>query len=437
MNPMIRPLALVTFATFALFACTEKPNTAGVQDFPNTLQASASEALFDLPTSVQASEPSLQIASNTSLAKVLAVINDDADRRNAFGVYLAVPAYIHLAEKAKQSVQKLIRDFARKDIPAHWEGDVDSLYVKTLQVDSVILGKPALFLLVSGTQDGNLRFRLAFFRTDSATYLGSFFMFDPTDSVRIRVDFDGVSDSNRQTMTLLVKSAVSKLAKPGDPSILRVHAIKRKDSGRILTSGASYHPTFQDSFWGPGPKVYGFQTVSDPTTDQSLMRVAFADADSMDADFFTKHSVDRGVLSRATIQLRKTMMDSTGWTKLIYFCLDSGLSATEAFSEAHVLNLLNYVPSRTAAEFTEADLEAYLDLNQAEIIAGKPGFQNMRALYYLIKVKPPIFLARNATILGSGDLGAPAGFALPATAIRDEGVADEAPIGFANTEVEP
>ena len=424
----------VSVATF--LACTDNPSKqqAGVQDFPNTLQASAREALFDLPSSVQAAQPSVQADSGVvALAKTLA-LTLDAQEREAFGPYLAVPVYIHIAETAKQSVQQFIEDLATKNLPPHWQGKVDSLDITTLLVDSTIEGRAATYCSVKAERNGDLRLRLTFFRTDSAQYQGSFYLSEPAkDSSRIRVRFNSIGTGGESRMSVMFQRSPLNMEKVNDPTLLRVQAIKRAN-GRMVITGASYHPAFVDSFWGNGPKVYGFQAVSDPSLDRSVLRIAFADADSVDSTFYTSHSLDKGVLHHATLSLRKTMHDSTSWTKVIYFCLDSGLSIQEAMA-THFRELYAYVPTRTADDFRDADLERYLDLNQADILARKPGTEGLRGLYLMIKIKPPIFLARNATIVGAGLAGLPTGFPLPATAIEDESVDNQAPIGLADSVV--
>lgn len=423
------------------FACSDKPNQqTGVQDFPNTLQASSREAVFDLPSSLQSETPDIQAgATPASLAKfsVTDSIERDPDLIDAFKVYLAVPAYIHLAEEAKLAVQAFILDLSKNELPPHWEGKVDGLDVKTLYTDTTIDGHSGIFCSLEGSRKDTMIIALRFFRNDSNQYRGRFFLHEPANHhSRIRVDFNNIATAGEQRMTVTFRRDSTDLEKTGDPALIRVHAIKRP-SGRIVVTGSSYHPTYADDFWGNAPKIYGFQAVSHPEKNRTVMRVAFADADSVGSDFYTYHSVDQGVLRQVTKKMQQNMRDSTDWNKLIYFSLDSGLAAREIFTEAHIPDYLAYEPTRTPDDFTEEDLEQFLDLNRESILGRKDGLGNLRGLYFLVKIQQPIFLANDARVVGTGPDGAPAEFPLPATAITDEGLEGENPAGFQENPVEP
>ena len=425
-----------TLVALAILAACSPKKQAGVQDFPNTLQASTQAALFDLPTSAQAATPTVQAnVGAASLAKIVATTTN-ADLGKAYDAYLVVPVYIHIANEAKKSLQALIAKLASENLPAHWQGQVDSLYVKTLQVDSTLDGKAATYFSLVGTRNDTIRIELAFFRTDSTSLRGRFFLSDPSNhNARIRIDYNSIGTSGDQDMTVLFKRDSTGLDKVSDPTLIRLHAIKHT-TGRIVITGASYHPTFADSFWGNGPKVYGFQVVSSDTANQSVLHVAFANADSVGANFYTDHALNLGVLKMTTLKLRQNMRDSASWLKAINFCLDSSLSIKEALTAPHSKNLYFYTTTKTPDDFTEADLERYLDLNKSEILSGAGSLTSMRGLYYLIKIKQPLYLQANATLVGWGDT-IPAGFTLPATAITDEGIADEIPASLATMDAIP
>jgi len=416
-----------------LTACGNQKN-AGVQDFPNTLQASASTALFDLPTSVAEASPTVDTGSAV-LSKVSATLQ--ADRNSALSAYLAVPIYVDLAEKSKKAVQEFIVKLSKQDLPEAWEGDVDSLHIITLLVDSTVDGESARFLSLKATQAGVLRLRLEFFQNDSEQYRGYFFYTDPSNhNARSKVVFNSIQTGGDVNMTLFLKLDTSSLAQPNDPTFVRVHA-KKKANGRIVITGASYHPTFQDSFWGNGPRVYGFKSVSVANVDRTVLRVAFAPADSIDSTFFNYYALDQSVLRQSTESLRHRMRDSADMNRLIYFCVDSNLSIVQAVSIAHLANLAAYTPTRTPDDFTSADLDEFLDLNAADILAGVGTLGDLRALYFLVKIHQPLFLSAYAHLLGAGEANLPAGFPLAATAIDDEGIADELPVGLDTLSIDP
>lgn len=436
----MKPSLYILAISLALFACSDKPSEqSGVQDFPNTLQASSREALFDLPTSLQSESSGLLEGSSTYALARVAVgdsIETDADKIEAFKPYLAVPLYIHLAEEAKIAVQNFILDMSKNELPPKWEGKVDSLYVKTLLRDTTLNGKSGIFCSLKGLRNDTTIISLQFFRSDSNLYRGHFYLYNPADhQAQVRVEFDGVTKPGEQSMTVLLKRDSLNLEDQNDLTMIRIHAIK-KASGRIVVTGSSYHPLYTDEFWGDSPKIYAFQAVSHPEKNRTLMRVAFGDADSLGPDFFVKHSVDQGVLRQVTKSMQQNMRDSASWNKLIYFSLDSGLAARDIFVAPHYAEYLAYEPTRTPDDFTSADLEAFLDLNRESILNKRDNMENLRALYFLVKIKQPIFLANDARIVGSGPDGAPKDFPLPATALTDEDLDNQSPEAFSTEPLE-
>lgn len=432
--------ALATLPLWLLIlACSDKPNqNAGVQDFPNTIQASANEALLDLPSSLQNEEASLQAEANTpALAKQSAALTEaDPELREAFAAYLAVPVYIHLADAAKQAVQKFIIDLSKQDLPPEWEGRVDSLDVKTSYHDTTINSQKAVFCSLSGKMKGVTIISLQFIRTDSAQYRGRFYLHNPQDhNAKIRVDFNNIASNGEHHMTVTFQRDTINLDKANDPTVIRIHAIKRTN-GRLVVTGASYHPTFSDEFWGNKPMVYGFQAVTQPSKDRTVLRVAFAERDSVDSTFFNYHALDKSILRKVTAQMRNNLRDSTGWLKLINFSIDSNYAANTIFTQ-HFAEYRDYTTDKTPEDFTEADLLEYLELNKKSILNRTDDMGGLRGLYLLVHIKQPIFLLSNATIAGSGPTGAPTGFPLPATAITDEGIENENLAGFESEEIAP
>jgi hypothetical protein len=433
------PILPITIALF-LFACSDKTGEqTGVQDFPNTLQASTQTALFDLPSSLQDSAPQVQVQTATAPLARIAAGSDpetDQDKIDAFKPYLAVPAYIHLAEEAKRTVQSFIHDLSKQELPPDWEGQVDSLYIKTRVIDTTIGDIACQYYKLVGTRNDTTIISLKFLRSDSGQYRGHFFLYNVADHhIRIRVDFDGIKTGGEQRMTVNLRRDSIALPDQNDPTIIRVRAIKRTN-GKIVVTGSSYHPTFADEFWGESPKIYGFQAVSHPEKDRTVLRVAFADADSVDDHFFTKYSLDQAILNRVTAALRQDMKDSSTKAKLIFFCLDSNIAANKVFTAEYYSSFINYTPTRTPDDFTPADLEKFLDLNRESILNRQDDMGGLRGLYFLVKIKQPLFLIDGARIVGAGPDGAPAGFPLSPTSITDEGLEGESPAGFQNDPIE-
>jgi len=400
-----------------VLGCSEDPRQSGVQDFPNTLQTSANTALFDLPTSIAAEQP--EVAMPVDGLGRIAATTLDSDLKEAFGAYLAVPIFIRLAEDAKEEVRKLVIEFSKLDLPAEWEGVVDdSLYAITRTRDTVVEGKTMRWYALWATQKGELRLSLRFLRDSSDRYRGVFYMANPEDyHARVRVEFDQIRNDG-QLLRVDYQRDSSGLEKQSDPTLIRIRALQRS-AERMVVSGYSYHPAYNDEFWGKGARIYGFRSVTASASDKSLLRVGFARVDSLDGDFFETHSLDKEVLARSTESFRQTMIDSAGMDKLVYFSLDSNLTANEVLND-RLLQLIAYVPTRTPQDFTSADLMKFLALNRADILDGSSKLAGLRGLYLLVHIQQPLFLNAQATVVAAGDSIAPADFPLEPTVMDEE-----------------
>lgn len=415
-----------------LMACSEDPRQSGVQDFPNTLQTSANSALFDLPTSIAAEQPEVALPVE-GLAR-MAATTLDADLKEAFGAYLAVPIFIRLAENAKEEVRKLVIEYSKLDLPEHWEGEVeDSLYAITRTKDTVVDGKTMRWYALWTTQNGELRLSLRFLRDDTDRYRGVFYMANPEDfHARVRVEFDQIR-SDGQLLRVDYQRDSSGLEKKNDPTLIRIRALQRNEN-RMVVSGYSYHPAYEDEFWGKGARIYGFRSVTASATDKSLLRVGFARVDSLDGEFFVDHSLDQEVLARSTESFRQTMIDSAGMDKLVYFSLDSNLTANEVLNN-RLLQLIAYVPTRTPQDFTSADLLKFLELNRADILNGNSKLAGLRGLYLLVHIKQPLFLNAQATVVAAGDSAAPVDFPLAPVVMDEEDYGDDAAEDLADWQI--
>jgi len=414
-----------------LCACATKESTsgdqAGVQDFPNTLKLATNAALFDLPSSIASDSSTLASDQATpALARMVATTLAE-DRTQAYAAYMAVPVYILIAEQAKQNVQSMIEKLSQQKIPAPWSGKMDSLDVSTDAFDTILDGVPVHFLKLQGSKDGILRIKIRLFSSDSGTYRGSIFMSEPGNHAsKARVDFNSIADNGNQSMVVSFQRDSIGLAKSGDPTRVRIKAVKRA-SGRIVLTGASYHPMFEDYFWGNGPKIYAFKAITDPVKNHAVLRVAFGNAANADSNFLAEHAVEKGILSLVTERLRTNLRDSAGWLTLVNFCLDSNLAARDALSAKYWVSIKAYQSTRTADDFTSADLERYLELNRDAIFENDPSVAGLRGLYLLLAVKPPVYLSARATIVGAGLDAAPDGFGISAATLDEDTLSLESP----------
>ncbi|HSQ41400.1 MAG TPA: hypothetical protein VLM37_03880 [Fibrobacteraceae bacterium] len=396
-------------------SCGDNPQESGIQDFPNTLETSAN-ALFALPSSLQDSEPSVSLEDSTLLSRIsVAVSTVDTDFQKAIAPYLLVPQYIHTAEALKSEVKSLMYSWAGKNLPdSSWSGSVDGYDVISTAFDSTLDDAAATYYSLSLSLNEDELLQVIFLQNDSGLIQGSFTYFNPEDSVHVSLELDETKDDGDE-MSLVVRQAESMLADSNSPSVTRIFARRMTASGQIRVMGSSYLPTFQDSFWGDGAKIYAFGAISDTVEDQAVLRIAFADADSIDNNAFSRHQLHQTALQRCVVAFREAIADSTTMLKLIYFSLDSGLSLEEALDSSHLASLETFgdTLTRTAKDFDSDDLEAFFELNASAILDGHSWAKSLRVLYFLVHIESPLYLTHNATVVGFGK-EAPTGFSLSA-----------------------
>jgi hypothetical protein len=416
-------LSLIAPVALMLLACSE--TTAPVADglMGSKSLDGVTSSIFDIPSSMSASNPSVGLTSQTAtLAKAVAA-GPSAEEVIGLEAYKAVPLYINIAETVKDSVKAMMERLSASDLPDSYNGMWGEYQVKLWSKDSLGGSDEGKAFWLTMKKDGNVVLHLQYLRNARSQYKGAcYFKSEKQDSVAFLLRFNNYNETLLgKRMTLWVTIPESHLENAGDPSILRVRAVQTP-SGKIAVSGVSYHPTFKgDNFWKEGPKVYGFQAVSNPEKNQSVLRVAFADADEVGADFYTAHSLDKAVADRAATILRDSMQSNAAMASLIFYSMDSNkvlanLDTLETYAA------LTYQYTHNISDFDATQLETYLDINAQGIKSGTD--LGTKVLYFHVKVKQPIFFSENATLVGYNDQVAP-GFSVTAETLATEVVTPE------------
>jgi len=427
-------IALILPATLLLGACSQN-NVTGSQTSSTASLKGVTAGMFDLPSSVANSNPSIQVASTTSLAKAAETTATDTNLDSqGLEAYKLVPVYIHIADAVKDSVRVLIEKFTAMNPPDSFSGVWNGYDVRLASRDTTVLGESLKFFWLTMKKDSVVVLHLQYARNGREQYRGScYYHTETTDSTAFLLRFNNFNEGLLGArMVLWITKPKTQLNSTDDPNVIRVRAV-RTPAGRILVSGVSLHPTFAgDGFWTTGPKVYGYQAVSNPIKDETVLRVAFANQADVGADFFTKYSLDKSVAARAAEILKDTMANNSALASLVFFSIDKNESL-DTISGANALTAMTYTsPTHTVASFSAANLETYLTINTSNILAGND--VGMKHLLFLVKVKQPIFLSQNATIVGYAEK-TPAGFSLDSSSITSEKVSAENAISLQDSTV--
>lgn len=358
-------------------------------------------SMFDLPSSISDDAPAVAVEGQKSALAKSGVAVSNTTEEASLGFYKVVPVYTHFAMAIKDSVRALIEKLAVEDLPESYNGPWGDYQVTLVSKDSTgPTDEGKVFFLTLKKEDKTV-LHLQYRKNSRDQYRGAcYFKSEGLDSTAVLLRFNTFNEGTLgKRMTLWITRPESQLEKVGDPSVFRFRAVSTPN-GRVVVSGASYHPTFDgDDFWLEGSKVYGFRAISNADKNQAVLRVAFADADSVDEDFFTKRALDKSVVDRATVIWKKAMVENDTIARAVLYSLEKKVTLKEILaSPAHILAVWAFKSDRNIEDFTSADMEAYMDLNGADIMAGND--EGMKILYFHVKVKQPIFLKADATIVG-------------------------------------
>lgn len=400
MNSM-KWISLIVPAALLIASCSENTakNNAEMKEGSVMLRGVTS-SMFDMPSSISNESATVDVAGqNSNLAKAVAVAAGEEE--DALGFYKAVPATIYFADAIKDSVRLLIEKFAATDLPESYEGTWDDYAVKLVSLDSLGSEEEGELFRLTMSKNGEIVMNLQYRKNNRDQYRGScYFKSQDADSTKLLLRFNTFNEGTLgKRMTIWITRPASTVEEQNDATAFRFRAVQTP-AGRIVLSGMSYHPDFDgDDFWLDGAKIYGFRTVSDVEKDHAILRVAFADAADVGANFFVEHSLDKAVLSRATEIWKAEMLKNDTIAKAVTYSLEKEIPLSQIItSPVLVLAVWAYEPKKTVEEFTEVEMEAYLGVNAVDILAGED--EGMKLLYFHAKVKQPIYLSRGAKIVG-------------------------------------
>jgi hypothetical protein len=414
---ILAPLALasVLSLTGCLGDSSERDADAGSVEL-----AAAGSALFELPSALQAVDPSVE---SGALAKTSVLA--DSVAAEAMEPYRLVPGFVYVAESAKEGVKSLIADLAAQEWPDEWEGtNEDGYLIRTLGKDTALDGESDLrFRSLSMSKDGENVLYLSYFKNARGQFSGTFvWRSEAGDSTRVLVRFNG---RNAQTlgerMVVMVRRGVSSLENVNAPSVVRVVAVRKE--ARVALSALTYHPTWQDAdggaFWGEGPKVFGVRAVANTEKDVALLKVAFADTLVKPGTLFQDYLLDDVTRSRAAVRMRALMTENDTLNKLVWWSLKRGksLHAAEA-NVADGLDFLAFTTAKVPADLTEDDACQAMRNSKADILSGSD--QELKGLYWSMTLEQPILLGSGARIVGAGSVAAD--FGLDEAELTDDSV---------------
>lgn len=411
-------------------AANNDPTTAGSVELKQV-----TSAIFDLPSSMAASDPQVQITAQTgttSLAKVAAADTFSSAETIGLDAYKLIPVYVSIAEAVKDSVRSLITNLSSQELPSTFDGMWGDYQVKLVTKDSLFADESGLAVHLVMKKNDSTVLRLNYVRNARSQFRGScYFKSELKDSTSFLLRFSNVNEGVLgKRMTLWITKPESTLDDSDAPSVLRIHA-KETPAGRMLVSGFSYHPHHTgDDFWATGAKIYGFRALSNIEKNQTILRVAFADADKADKDFFTNYSLDQAVATQAAVVFKAKLSTDTLLAKVVLYSLAHNLTLEQVFT-SHFVVATTGTSERSIDSFSASDIDSFLTLNADYIKAGTD--DGMKMLLFLVKVKQPIYLSANASIVGYQGM-IPALFSLQSAQIDTESFDAEIPAS-ASTEV--
>ncbi len=400
----------------------------------------ASDALYTLPSALQAADPSVEsVEATAALAKSSDV---SVEASGALEAYRLVPAYLHIAENAKEQVKQLIVSMAGQDWPDQWEGDNEEGYhIKTLGRDTTLDGETGLrFRSLTMSKEGEKVLFVSYFRNARGQFSGTFvWRSEGADSTRVAVHFNGRNAGVLgERMVVKVERPVGALENADAPTVVRVAAVRKGD--RVAVSMISFHPTWEDvngdgeQFWGEGAKVFGVRAVANTEKDVALIKVAFADTSVGKGELFQKHLLDDGSRLHAAERMREMMSANDTLNRLVWWSLANGKSLNSpAKSVSDGMQFLGFKTEKKPADLTVEDaVQAFVN-SKDDILAGSDS--ELKSLYWAMVLKQPMLLRSGARIVGAGDI--PSDFGLADTELSTDDVAlPEVSDAFDATETE-
>ena len=141
LNPKILSTLLLTLSIF-LTGCQDLLSGTKTQSSNTQALAELEDELFDVPSSIASAE------SQNSLAYLGKVADTDSEPNSIYDAYKPIPAYVHFANEAKNSVKAFIHELQQHDIPDNIVIEEDETRIVASSIDTTILGAPQEFFRI-------------------------------------------------------------------------------------------------------------------------------------------------------------------------------------------------------------------------------------------------------------------------------------------------
>ncbi len=420
----LKKLLLLSSSAILFFGCSSGEGSSANENASSATELqSAGATLFSLPSALQAETPTVEFSDKEILAKAgslakVAVVTDSGFAE-ALEPYRLVPAYIYVAESAKENLKAFIESIASEEWPDTWEGTSESGYeVRTVGGDTTLDDETDIrFRSLTLSKEGQRVLYVSYFKNARNQYSGTFISrSEESDSTWVVIHFNGRNTGVAgERMIVAVKRGGEALENDNAPSAVRVVAVRK--GSRIAASVISYHPYFHDedstgySFWGEGPKLFAARTVADTAKNVALLKVAFADTSVRAGTLFTDYLLNDVALTRTTLYMQRLMTQNDTINRLVWWSLDRGksLKAPESTLEDG-LDFLAYTTTQVPTDLTDTNAYDVLQNSKTDILNGTD--QDLKKLYWSINLEQPILLRAGARIVGAGPVDSSDNFGL-------------------------
>lgn len=372
-------LLSLSISTLSLSACLFGGEDSQKND---NLIPSTSDVIYEIPNT-------LTTASSNKL-KVSAKTNE-----SVFDVYKPIPAYITIADQARQTVAEILTNLRAQNLPEEFTYTEGTTSINVMPLDSAQAKWSHVQWSNTATGEAlDLKVSYEGFTRGLAT------LSNEKEDISIQVGFTNENeDTEGRRLRVEVETSIENLQNLGDPQRIIVNAMKKGD--QVYVSGSSYHPTFKDTsnFWFQGnstPTIYAFQAMADETQEQAVLRAAFAPSSVVDENVMIDWALDKRVL----LQLRDNIVADSEENPTTYKYISWSLTHEKPITDEDYSDILLHEPSTEPSSLTTEDVEKFAALQASSPDAKDEWVQ----LTLFAQAKQPIFLSTGAQILGHAEI---------------------------------
>lgn len=383
MNIRKYTLTTITASAIALSGCFSGTEETAESNniIPNT-----NSALYEIPSTL--------VNTATASNKRIAAKTEES----LFDAYKPIPAYITIAEQARDVVAEILNNLYEQDLPEEFSFTEDGKSISIQSLDS--LGAAWAHIEWSDANTGEELDVKVFKGTEVK---GQAILRNELEGIEVRVLFSNEDEATLgRRLRVKVTNLNQELENINDPQVIVVNAFKKGD--KVFISGTSYHPGFtdEDGFWYEGettPSVYAFQAFANETKEQAVLRAAFAPSSEVGPGLMTDYALDTKIIDQIRLLLIKEADKNQNFLKAFFWSLDKELPV----EDVNQSDIILYNTDKTADDITAADVEAFSAIQLAATNVD-PFFVELTAF---AQAKQPIFLKTGAIIQGNSDILSP------------------------------